>query len=119
MNNCKHITMDEMKYQVQEKVKKEYEDLLEGYRKLPTDKRYFEMGKDSEKLSFYKRFYVVIIIGDLYSEEWVRLFYLFDGDIIKEYYDSYRSYKKDLKKKEKFEYPFIHSYVTPRCGAYA
>jgi hypothetical protein len=105
MNNVKHtITLPEMKAIVKERVKKEYKAFLSHYESLPEHRRCFEMAYDSDKIAFYGRIYVrIVIIDDLYPEEWIRLFYLFDNGIIKEFYDSYLAFRSDSKAEEKLD----------------
>ena len=105
MNNVKHtITLPEMKAIVKERVKKEYKAFLSHYENLPEHRRCFETAYDSGKIAFYGRIYVrIVIIDDLYPEEWIRLFYLFEGGILKEFYDSYLAFRNDSRTEEKLD----------------
>lgn len=98
----KKESLTSVKRRVKEKVMKEYQTFMEGYRALPKDKLMDEMVEDAEKIAFYKRLYIIIvIIGDLYPEEWIRLDkYYFGRDIIKDFYDSYAMFRKDYREEE-------------------
>lgn len=99
----KKESLTSVKRRVKEKVMKEYQAFMEGYRALPKDKLMDEMVEDAEKIAFYKRLYIIIvIIGDLYPEEWIRLDkYYFGRDIIKDFYDSYAMFRKDYREEER------------------
>ncbi len=118
MKEIDRISLDEMKHQVQERVIKEYMTFLDENKKMASHKKIAKEEKLNKK-AFYKRFYIVIIIGDLYPEEWIRLYYLFDRDIIKEYYDAYLAFKEDSKMEDGYEFPFMHTDGCPSYKAYA
>lgn len=98
----KKESLTTVKKRVKEKVMKEYQSFMEGYRAFPKDKLMEEMVEDAEKIAFYKRLYIIIvIIGDLYPEEWVRLDrYYLGRDIIRDFYESYAMFRKDYKEEE-------------------
>lgn len=100
MEDTKKITLSQIKEEVRRKVKKEYEAFLSEYRKLPPKIRRIRETRDKEKLNFYSRFYIIVIIGDLYPDEWIHLFYYFEGNIIQDYYDSYMAFLNDSKKEK-------------------
>lgn len=98
----KKESMTTVKKRVKEKVMKEYQSFMANYRVLPKEELIEAMTEDAEKIAFYKRLYVIIvIIGDLYPEEWVRLDkYYLDRDILEEFYESYRMFQKDCSEEE-------------------
>ncbi len=100
MEETKNIALSQIKEEVRRKVKKEYEAFLSEYRKLSPRRGRTRKRKDREKLNFYSRFYIIVIIGDLYPDEWIHLFYYFDKNIIQDYYDSYIAFLNDLKKEK-------------------
>ena len=57
--------------EVKRKVRKEYQDFIDSYKKMPEDRRFQMMIADADKIRFYRNAYVIIvIIGDFTIEEW-------------------------------------------------
>lgn len=83
---------------VREKVRKEYEAFLDGYRKLPEEERFAKMVKDAGKIDFYRHIYIIIvIIGDLDPDEWRRLHvYYFDSNILEDHYRAFKAFEADF-----------------------
>lgn len=115
----------QVKTEVREKVKKEYEAFLDGYKKLPEEERFAMMVKDAGKIDFYRHIYIIIvIIGDLDPDEWRRLnVYYFDTNILEDHYKAFKAFEADFAEEidadehprnqlEGFDPDFINAYIN-------
>lgn len=115
----------QVKTEVREKVKKEYEAFLDGYKKLPEKERFAMMVKDAGKIDFYRHIYIIIvIIGDLDPDEWRRLnVYYFDTNILEDHYKAFKAFEADFAEEidadehprnqlEGFDPDFINAYIN-------
>ena len=113
--------------EVKRKVRKEYQDFIDSYKKMPEDRRFQMMIVDADKIRFYRNAYVIIvIIGDFTVEEWKWLYLYYKGiAIIKDFYRSYLAFRKDWEEehKDKPETAFLASLGLQgrnmNIGAYA
>lgn len=89
--------MAKIKRIVQKMIKEEYQATLETYKELPEEARFEAMVRDSDKIAFYRHYYIIIvIIGDLFPEDWIRLYLDHEeGGILDDLYRSYKAFCED------------------------
>lgn len=97
--------MAKIKRIVQKMTKEEYQATLEAYKEMPEEARFEAMVRDSDKIAFYRHYYIIIvIIGDLFPEDWIRLYLDHEeGGILDDLYRSYKAFCEDSEEAEEGE----------------
>ncbi|MFA6874747.1 MAG: hypothetical protein WCR16_03960 [Bacilli bacterium] len=97
--------MAKIKRIVQKMTKEEYQATLETYKEMPEEARFEAMVRDSDKIAFYRHYYIIIvIIGDLFPEDWIRLYLDHEeGGILDDLYRSYKAFCEDSEEDEEAE----------------
>jgi len=119
--------MAKIKRIVQKMTKEEYQATLEAYKEMPEEARFEAMVRDSDKIAFYRHYYIIIvIIGDLFPEDWIRLYLDHEeGGILDDLYRSYKAFCEDSEEEEEAEdegvdddvpFPFDFSFAEDGLG---
>lgn len=116
--------MAKIKRIVQKMTKEEYQATLEAYKEMPEEARFEAMVRDSDKIAFYRHYYIIIvIIGDLFPEDWIRLYLDHEeGGILDDLYRSYKAFCEDSEEAEEGEedddvpFPFDFAFTEDSFG---
>lgn len=116
--------MAKIKRIVQKMTKEEYQATLETYKEMPEEARFEAMVRDSDKIAFYRHYYIIIvIIGDLFPEDWIRLYLDHEeGGILDDLYRSYKAFCEDSEEAEEGEedddvpFPFDFAFTEDSFG---